>query len=200
MRDVPLRTHWLLLTTLVLTLSAALLLQGYTRHMFDSTADGAPREQGPASSVPARIAAAWPGDRSGGGRTAGLTAHTIALTFDDGPDPVWTPKILDVLRRNGVRATFFTVGTRVAENPALARRIVEEGHQIGLHGFTHTDLGSASPGGAPWSCGRRSSPSQAPPASPRPCCGPRTPPATTPSPTPTGPPSYRPGRRVTSPS
>lgn len=47
-RNVPLRTHWLLLTTLVLTLSAALLLQGYTRHMFDSSPDGSPRGQGAA--------------------------------------------------------------------------------------------------------------------------------------------------------
>ncbi|MFJ4778851.1 bifunctional polysaccharide deacetylase/glycosyltransferase family 2 protein [Streptomyces sp. NPDC088762] len=144
-RNVPLRTHWLLLTTLVLTLSAALLLQGYTRHMFDTTADGAPRGRGPASSVPAQIASGGPVVEGAAGRTAGPAARTIALTFDDGPDPVWTPKVLDVLRRNGVRATFFTVGTRVAENPELARRIVEDGHQIGLHSFTHTDLGTASP-------------------------------------------------------
>ncbi|WP_349372206.1 polysaccharide deacetylase family protein [Streptomyces sp. G-G2] len=144
-RNVPLRTHWLLLTTLVLTLSAALLLQGYTRHMFDSTADGAPRGQRSAAAVPVQIASGGPVIEGAAGRTAGPAARTIALTFDDGPDPVWTPKILDVLRRNGVRATFFTVGTRVAENPGLARRIVEEGHQIGLHSFTHTDLGSASP-------------------------------------------------------
>nr|WSX49378.1 bifunctional polysaccharide deacetylase/glycosyltransferase family 2 protein [Streptomyces sp. NBC_00974] len=149
-RNVPLRTHWLLLTTLVLTLSAALLLQGYTRHMFDSSPDGSPRGQGAAgqgaaASVPARIASGGPVIEGAAGRTAGPADRTIALTFDDGPDPVWTPKILDVLRRNGVRATFFTVGTRVAENPGLARRIVEEGHQIGLHSFTHTDLGTASP-------------------------------------------------------
>ncbi|MCY0929097.1 bifunctional polysaccharide deacetylase/glycosyltransferase family 2 protein [Streptomyces sp. H27-H1] len=143
-RNVPLRTHWLLLTTLVLTLSAALLLQGYTRHMFDSTADGAPRGKGPAGSVPAAIASGGPVIEGAEGRTARPAARTIALTFDDGPDPVWTPKILDVLRRNDVRATFFTVGTRVADNPALARRIVEDGHQIGLHSFTHTDLGTAS--------------------------------------------------------
>ncbi|WP_405786774.1 bifunctional polysaccharide deacetylase/glycosyltransferase family 2 protein [Streptomyces sp. NBC_00029] len=143
-RNVPLRTHWLLLTTLVLTLSAALLLQGYTQHLFDSTPDGAHREQGPGTSVPAGISSGGPVIEGEAARTAAPAARTIALTFDDGPDPVWTPKILDVLRRNAVPATFFTVGTRVAENPDLARRIVDEGHQIGLHSFTHTDLGAAS--------------------------------------------------------
>ncbi|MFD0265287.1 bifunctional polysaccharide deacetylase/glycosyltransferase family 2 protein [Streptomyces sp. NPDC127106] len=143
-RTVPLRTHWLLLTTLVLTLSAALLLQGYTQHLFDSRPDAEPRDRGSVTSVPEQIRSGGPVIEGAAGRTAGPAPRTMALTFDDGPDPVWTPKILDVLRRNGVRATFFTVGTKVAENPGLARRIVDEGHQIGLHSFTHTDLGAAS--------------------------------------------------------
>ncbi|MFE3107958.1 bifunctional polysaccharide deacetylase/glycosyltransferase family 2 protein [Kitasatospora indigofera] len=142
-RNVPLRTHWLLLSTLVLTLSAALLLQGYSRHMFDRRADGVPRAQGPAAAVPAQIASGGPVIDAVATRSARPAEHTIALTFDDGPDPVWTPKILDVLRRNDVHATFFTVGTQVAAHPDLARRIVTEGHQIGLHTFTHTDLGAA---------------------------------------------------------
>lgn len=144
MRNVPLRTHWLLLTTLVLTLSAALLLQGYTQHLFDSRPDAEAREPVSAASVPEQIASGGPVIEGASGRAATPAPRTIALTFDDGPDPVWTPRILDVLRRNGVRATFFTVGTKVAENPGLARRIVDEGHQIGLHSFTHTDLGAAS--------------------------------------------------------
>ncbi|MFJ7159669.1 bifunctional polysaccharide deacetylase/glycosyltransferase family 2 protein [Streptomyces sp. NPDC101118] len=135
----------MLLTTLVLTLSAALLLQGYTQHLFDRTPDATPREPATATSVPAAVGSGGPVIEGSSARTTAPAARTVSLTFDDGPDPVWTPKVLDVLRRHGVHATFFTVGTRVAENPGLARRIVAEGHQIGLHSFTHTDLGSASP-------------------------------------------------------
>ncbi|WP_235437853.1 bifunctional polysaccharide deacetylase/glycosyltransferase family 2 protein [Kitasatospora griseola] len=143
-RNVPLRTHWLLLTTFVVTLSAALLLQGYTQHMFDTTPDGAPRTATSAAAVPAQITSGGPVIEGSAARTAKPAARTIALTFDDGPDPVWTPKILDILRRNDVHATFFTVGTQVAAHPDLARRIVADGHQIGLHSFTHTNLGAAS--------------------------------------------------------
>ncbi|MGW7457854.1 bifunctional polysaccharide deacetylase/glycosyltransferase family 2 protein [Streptomyces sp. NPDC054797] len=143
-RNVPLRTHWLLLTVLVVTLSAALLLQGYAKHMFDSTADGAARTPGSSASVPEAIRSGGPVVEGAAGRTARPAPRTIALTFDDGPDPVWTPKVLDVLRRNDVRATFFTVGAQVSAHPELARRIVADGHQIGVHTFTHTDLGAAS--------------------------------------------------------
>ncbi|MFI1814762.1 bifunctional polysaccharide deacetylase/glycosyltransferase family 2 protein [Streptomyces sp. NPDC020422] len=144
-RNVPVRTHWLLLTTLVLTLAATLLVQGYTQHLFDQTPDAAPRERRSAAAVPAQVVSGGPVIEGASGRTSRPADRTVSLTFDDGPDPVGTPKILDVLRRNHVHATFITVGTRVAQHPELARRIVAEGHQIGLHSFTHTDLGSASP-------------------------------------------------------
>lgn len=57
----------------------------------------------------------------------------VALTIDDGPDPVATPRILDVLKRHGARATFFVITDRVAGNEALLRRILEEGHELGNH-------------------------------------------------------------------
>ncbi|MEU5386202.1 bifunctional polysaccharide deacetylase/glycosyltransferase family 2 protein [Kitasatospora cineracea] len=141
------RTHWLLLTALVVTLAAALLLQGYTRHMYGSAPDGAARATGPAGAVPPEAAHGGPViDASGTTpRTARPAPGTVALTFDDGPDPVWTPKILDVLKQQGVHATFFVVGTQVADHPELARRILAEGHQLGIHTFTHADLGQAAP-------------------------------------------------------
>jgi peptidoglycan/xylan/chitin deacetylase (PgdA/CDA1 family) len=61
----------------------------------------------------------------------------IALTFDDGPTPDVTPRILDVLRDKGVRATFFFVGSRVETNPELVRLVRNEGHVIGNHTYSH---------------------------------------------------------------
>lgn len=65
----------------------------------------------------------------------------IALTFDDGPDPRWTPRILDILSQEKVPATFFVMGKNGQANPDLLRRIVNEGHEIGNHTFTHPNLG-----------------------------------------------------------
>lgn len=61
----------------------------------------------------------------------------IAFTFDDGPDPRYTPQLLDVLKKNDVKATFFVLGEKAKENPNLIRRMVEEGHTIGLHANRH---------------------------------------------------------------
>jgi cellulose synthase/poly-beta-1,6-N-acetylglucosamine synthase-like glycosyltransferase/peptidoglycan/xylan/chitin deacetylase (PgdA/CDA1 family) len=68
----------------------------------------------------------------------------IALTFDDGPDPVWTPRIAATLRRLGVPATFFVVGSQVARHPDVVRRLHAQGFELGNHTFTHADLGSVS--------------------------------------------------------
>lgn len=65
----------------------------------------------------------------------------VALTFDDGPDAEWTPQILDVLKQEKAPATFFIVGENGQENPELLKRIVDEGHDIGNHSFTHPNLG-----------------------------------------------------------
>ncbi|TWE13698.1 cellulose synthase/poly-beta-1,6-N-acetylglucosamine synthase-like glycosyltransferase [Prauserella muralis] len=68
---------------------------------------------------------------------------TLALTFEDGPDPVWTPRILDVLEAHEVRATFFVTGARAARHPGLVREIAARGHEIGGHTATHGDLREA---------------------------------------------------------
>ena len=64
----------------------------------------------------------------------------MALTFDDGPSPSNTPRLLEGLSRRGVRATFFLVGSRIEGREDLVRRIRQEGHQIGNHSFGHGDL------------------------------------------------------------
>jgi peptidoglycan-N-acetylglucosamine deacetylase len=70
----------------------------------------------------------------------GSSPKKIAITFDDGPDPQWTPKILDVLKAKGVKATFFLIGVEAENYPSLTKRIYEEGHEIGNHTFTHPDI------------------------------------------------------------
>ncbi|MEV0803649.1 bifunctional polysaccharide deacetylase/glycosyltransferase family 2 protein [Kribbella sp. NPDC050281] len=144
-KQVPLRTHWIVLTMLLVCLSSMLLLNGYTRHLFGAEPDGAVTSGGPAGAVPRAIAGGGPviDAQPGEVRSVRPANRTIALTFDDGPDPVWTPKVLDVLKAQRVKATFFVVGTEVAAHPALARRIVAEGHQIGMHTFTHANLSTA---------------------------------------------------------
>lgn len=72
---------------------------------------------------------------------AGDHPGLIALTFDDGPDPLWTPAILDILKKENVQATFFIIGKNGQAHPELVRRIVNEGHEIGNHTFTHPNLG-----------------------------------------------------------
>ncbi|MDI3327555.1 MAG: polysaccharide deacetylase family protein [Alicyclobacillaceae bacterium] len=67
-------------------------------------------------------------------------ARVVALSFDDGPDAVYTPRILDVLRREKVRATFFLVGTRTQQYPQIVRRMAAEGHALGNHTWDHANL------------------------------------------------------------
>jgi peptidoglycan/xylan/chitin deacetylase (PgdA/CDA1 family) len=61
----------------------------------------------------------------------------VALTFDDGPSPVWTPQILDELNKAGIKATFFMVGEHAEKYPTVARRVAKEGHEIGNHTYDH---------------------------------------------------------------
>jgi peptidoglycan/xylan/chitin deacetylase (PgdA/CDA1 family) len=75
----------------------------------------------------------------------GTSGGRIALTFDDGPDRQTTPLILDSLRKDNLKATFFVVGRQVKKTPGLLRSIVEEGHTIGNHTYDHADLSALSP-------------------------------------------------------
>ncbi|WP_207708721.1 polysaccharide deacetylase family protein [Heliobacterium mobile] len=72
------------------------------------------------------------------------TKKQTALTFDDGPDNVYTPRILDILRAKGIKATFFIVGVQARAHPNVLKRIVDEGHAIGNHSWDHPRLPSLS--------------------------------------------------------
>lgn len=90
-------------------------------------------------------AARWPASQLFG-HTLIAPPHPgeLALTFDDGPNPAWTPRLLDILARSGVHATFFQVGRHAQAEPALVRQIIAAGHQIGCHSWSHLDLSLAS--------------------------------------------------------
>jgi len=70
-------------------------------------------------------------------RARGPLPKVVALTFDDGPHPVYTPKVLEILKRYGVKATFFLIGKQVERYPEIARQIVAEGHEVGNHTYSH---------------------------------------------------------------
>ncbi|MGM0369171.1 MAG: polysaccharide deacetylase family protein [Bacillota bacterium] len=72
--------------------------------------------------------------------TKGPSKLKTALTFDDGPDPTYTPQVLDVLKKYNVKATFFLVGSQVQKYPEITSRIFEEGHTIANHSWSHKDL------------------------------------------------------------
>ncbi|MGO9085668.1 MAG: glycosyltransferase [Candidatus Sulfotelmatobacter sp.] len=74
----------------------------------------------------------------------GYSPNKVAITFDDGPDPEWTPRILDVLKDKNAPATFFLIGIQTDKFPGVAKRIYREGHTIGNHTFTHPDVSNIS--------------------------------------------------------
>jgi peptidoglycan-N-acetylglucosamine deacetylase len=86
-------------------------------------------------------AAMWPGSQIFGSTLiAPRRPGELALTFDDGPNPAWTPQLLDLLGRRDLKAAFFLVGSYAEREPALVRRIAEEGHLIGNHSWSHPNL------------------------------------------------------------
>ncbi|MBQ0974086.1 polysaccharide deacetylase family protein [Streptomyces griseoincarnatus] len=137
-RRVPLR---LLLPLLVLVaLAAMLMLRGYVHS--EILADHRVQDPAPTTQVPKEILEGGPVIDARGGKATTLSVpdHRLVLTFDDGPDPTWTPKMLDVLKKHDAHAVFFVTGTMASRHPDLVQRMVDEGHEVGLHTFNHPDL------------------------------------------------------------
>jgi len=136
--------HWIALVVLLLTLACALGLHGWVTGQVSGA--GTIRKPGAYQQVPAAVRNGGPviGPHAGLVDTLRIPARTIVLTFDDGPDPEWTPKVLDVLARHDVPGTFFVLGSEVLRHPDLVRRAIAEGHEIGNHSFTHPDLTEVS--------------------------------------------------------
>jgi len=74
----------------------------------------------------------------------GYHPNEVALSFDDGPDPKWTPKILDILKQKNAKGAFMMIGAEAQENVSLMKRVVREGHEIGNHTYTHPDISEIS--------------------------------------------------------
>ena len=75
----------------------------------------------------------------------GYQPGVVALSFDDGPDATWSPRILDILKEKNVKATFMLIGSQAQENVGIMQRMVREGHEIGNHTYTHPDISEISP-------------------------------------------------------
>ncbi|MFE9025784.1 bifunctional polysaccharide deacetylase/glycosyltransferase family 2 protein [Streptomyces iakyrus] len=137
-RRLPMR---LLLPLLVLVaLGAMLMLRGYVHS--EILADHRVGPPAANDRVPKDILKGGPVIDTRNGKPAALELPDgeLVLTFDDGPDPMWTPKVLDVLKKHDARAVFFITGTMASRHPDLVQRMVDEGHEIGLHTFNHPDL------------------------------------------------------------
>jgi len=130
------RAHWLLLLLGMSLLVGLLALDGYPRKEIEI--EQPQWHQGADES----ITGSGPVIRfeQGRARSVHTLPGTVALTFDSGPDPDWTPKVLDRLRERGVKGTFFLVGARVNRHPELVRRILDEGHEVGVQSFSDVDL------------------------------------------------------------
>src|SRR5215218_6442731 len=128
-RPVP-RAHWLALVVVLFTITVALGLHGYVSG--ELTDAGYVRPPGPAGQLPESISGGGPilGPRAGAVTSVAVPPRTVVLTFDDGPDPTWTPKVLQVLRRHEVPGTFFLLGSQMLRHPELVRQELAEGHEV----------------------------------------------------------------------
>ncbi|MFG2572994.1 bifunctional polysaccharide deacetylase/glycosyltransferase family 2 protein [Streptomyces sp. NPDC048481] len=125
---------------LLLALTSVMLLDGYLRA--EVGGDQRVRTGASADDVPDEVLDGGPVLTFRGGRavTVSVPDKTIALTFDDGPDPTWTPQVLRILREYDVPGTFFLVGSMVSRHPDIVADMVGQGEEVGIHTFTHVDL------------------------------------------------------------
>jgi peptidoglycan/xylan/chitin deacetylase (PgdA/CDA1 family)/glycosyltransferase involved in cell wall biosynthesis len=139
-RRARLRMRLLLPLLVLLAMMAMLMLRGYVHS--EILADYRVRSEAATDKVPESVLQGGPVIDTRDGRTTSLRVpdHRLVLTFDDGPDPTWTPRVLDVLKKYHAHAVFFVTGTMTSQHPGLVRRMVAEGHEVGLHTFDHPDL------------------------------------------------------------
>lgn len=144
--------RFLLPVLLLVALVAMLMLRGYVHS--EILADHRVRPPAPSDKVPQQVLEGGPvidaRDPERPAEALRVPRHKLVLTFDDGPDPVWTPKVLDKLREHRAHGVFFVTGAMAARHPGLVERMVREGHEVGLHTFNHPDLSYQSKGRIDW--------------------------------------------------
>jgi len=134
--------HWFLLGLFVGTLLLLLLAEGLTVHT-TGTSGTPPVSTGHARALRTNDALFVAGPDGKLVPREAQVGRRIALTFDDGPDPRWTPEIADTLKRLHVPATFFAVGEHVIEHPGVVADLHRDGFALGNHTFSHADLANA---------------------------------------------------------
>jgi cellulose synthase/poly-beta-1,6-N-acetylglucosamine synthase-like glycosyltransferase/peptidoglycan/xylan/chitin deacetylase (PgdA/CDA1 family) len=130
--------HWRLLGFCLLVVSALILFEGFATHTIGVSAEPRDSFGGPAPLAHSRPILIARGDSLLSNEP--LAGRRIALTFDDGPNPRWTPQIAAILRQEHVHATFFLIGSQAARHPGIVRMLVRDGNELGNHTFTHVAL------------------------------------------------------------
>ncbi|MFD4139469.1 MULTISPECIES: glycosyltransferase [unclassified Streptomyces] len=148
-RRLPMR--YLLPCFTLVALLAMLMLRGYVHS--EILADHRVRPPAASDRVPQEILEGGPvidARDPAAPKALSVPDRRLVLTFDDGPDPKWTPKVLDKLKEYDAHAVFFVTGTMTSRHPELVERMVREGHEVGLHTFNHPDLSYQSTDRIDW--------------------------------------------------
>nr|WSY52628.1 bifunctional polysaccharide deacetylase/glycosyltransferase family 2 protein [Streptomyces sp. NBC_00886] len=134
------RPRVILALLLLLGLTCVMLLDGYLRA--EVGGDQRVRDGASAGNVPDKVLNGGPilTFRNGSPVTQTIPKKTIVLTFDDGPNPTYTPTVLKILKKYDVPGTFFLVGSMVSRYPTIVKQMVSQGEEVGIHTFTHVDL------------------------------------------------------------
>ncbi|MGN6794150.1 MAG: bifunctional polysaccharide deacetylase/glycosyltransferase family 2 protein [Streptosporangiaceae bacterium] len=139
------RGHWVFVALMLLVFATAMVFEGYTHGVLGESPQAANQAGSYGRAGPHKFVHGGPVINAIGRHSYyyRMRPKTAALTFDDGPDPTWTPKILAILRRKHVPATFFLVGAHAAADPSIVRAKIAAGDEIGSHTYTHANLASA---------------------------------------------------------
>ncbi|WP_181557988.1 bifunctional polysaccharide deacetylase/glycosyltransferase family 2 protein [Actinoplanes lutulentus] len=140
-RRIPVpRPRWIVLTVVLVLFASLLLVNGIVQGEFAQ--DGAVESTSETDQVPDEALTGGPIIQTDGETTTTVDAgdYQIVLTFDDGPSPEYTPEILDVLAEYDVPGTFFMIGAEISKYPGLTKEVLDGGHEIGIHTFTHPDM------------------------------------------------------------